>query len=139
MNDPSPFLETLLLQRQSCDIVLASTYSLSLATLVLQARSFAIPRDLVVAMTVLRHRPCEPVLSESRNIGVASTIFCNFVVFRAINLVASDLCVGSLRCCRKRSDGSCPLVVVSAVSLVHVQKMMMIFLRPLPTSISNSL
>ena len=49
-----------------------STISLSLATSVSQARSFANPRDLVVAMIVLRHRSCEHDLSESRDIGVVS-------------------------------------------------------------------
>jgi hypothetical protein len=143
-------------------VALASAISLGLATLVLGARSFANPQDLVVETIVLRHYPCEHDLSESRDIGVlsmmqhrpcernisksrdigvsstvrhdrlrernlpesrdicvASMISCNFVVFRAINLVTSDLCVGSPRRRRKRSDGSCLLIVVSTISLIR--------------------
>ena len=116
------------------DVDIASAISLGLATSVLGARSFANPRDLVVAMIVLRHpprdhdlsesrdigvasmmrhRPCERDLSEScdigvsstvrhdclrerdlpesRDIGVVSMISLDFVVFRAMNLVTSDL------------------------------------------------
>ena len=54
------------------NIALTSAISLGLATSVSGARSFANPRDLVVATIVLRHRPREHDLSESRDIGVAS-------------------------------------------------------------------
>ena len=98
------------------DIALSSAISLGLATSVSGARSFANPRDLVVATIVLqhcprehdlsesrdisvtsmmRHRPCKRNLPESRNISVANLIFRNFVVFRATNLVMLDLCVVS--------------------------------------------
>ena len=75
--------------------------------------------DIGVASIVPHDCLCERDLPESRDIGVASIISCNFVVFRVINLVTLDLRVGSPRRCRKRSNGSCPLVVVSTISLVR--------------------
>ena len=54
------------------NVAFTSAISLCLATLVLGAQSFANPQDFVVAMIVLRHRPCEHDLSESRDNGVTS-------------------------------------------------------------------
>jgi hypothetical protein len=64
----------------------------------------------------LANCPRKRDLSESRNIGVTSTIFRNFVVSRAISLVTSYLRKRSLHCCRERSVGPCPIIVTSTIS-----------------------